>query len=274
MADVKPAGFQLTPLELVLRTWRRLVKGLALGFHIPTALVIALVALRPRPRQGPPLGPVQWWFCVLCRLLSVQITTRGQPLPGPVLVVANHISWLDIAVINAIGPSYFVAKSAVRRWPVFGWLTHRAGGIFINRGEKNAAASATEQLVWRLVRGERLVTFPEATSTSGEGVKRFHPRLFQAAIHVQCPVQPLTVRYLTADGEVNSAVPFVGDDTLVGNLWCLMGERRIHAELIYHPPLDPADRGRTDLAREAERQVAAALRSPSLAALPPEERGP
>ncbi|MBK8184609.1 MAG: 1-acyl-sn-glycerol-3-phosphate acyltransferase [Candidatus Competibacteraceae bacterium] len=110
-----------------------------------------------------------------------EVPCNGTPHAGDTLFVANHISWLDIFCIAAVCPTHFLAKRDVAAWPLFGWLCRRAGTAFIQRGRSDGATEAIEQLVWRLRRGERVLVFPEGTSTIGESVRRFHPRLFSGA---------------------------------------------------------------------------------------------
>jgi 1-acyl-sn-glycerol-3-phosphate acyltransferase len=98
------------------------------------------------------------------------------------LLVANHISFVDIFLINALLPSSFVAKGDVARWPLIGWLARRNGTVFIERGNRKAAQQAREHLLAALGKGQRLAIFPEGTTTAGDRVLPFHGALFQAAI--------------------------------------------------------------------------------------------
>ena len=166
----------------------------------------------------------------MCRILGVRVRASGVAHAGAALFVANHISWLDIFCIAAVCPTHFLAKQDVAAWPLFGWLCRRAGTAFIRRGGDNGAAEAMEQLAWRLRQGQRVLVFPEGTSTAGETVRRFYPRLFQAALLARCPVQAIALRYPHPEG-INPAVPFVGDDELLPHLWRLLGEPAMVAEL-------------------------------------------
>ena len=186
-----------------------------------------------RQRRYVSTWPLVWWSRGLCWILGVRLQTSGTLCQGPTFFVANHISWLDIFCIAAVCPTHFLAKQDVTAWPLFGWLCRRAGAAFIQRGHDNGAA--IEQLVWRLRQGERVLVFPEGTSTRGDTVRRFFPRLFQAAILARCPVQAIALRYLR-DDDVNSphpVVPFVGDDELLPHLWRLLGEPKIAVELYF-----------------------------------------
>jgi 1-acyl-sn-glycerol-3-phosphate acyltransferase len=167
----------------------------------------------------------------LCRILGIRLQASGTVCQGPTFFVANHISWLDIFCIAAVCPTHFLAKQDVAAWPLFGWLCRRAGTAFIRRGDDSGAAM--EQMVWRLRQGERILVFPEGTSTSGETVRRFFPRLFQAAILARCPVQAIALRYPRRDGRSgpHPTAPFIGDDELLPHLWRLLGEPAIDVKV-------------------------------------------
>jgi 1-acyl-sn-glycerol-3-phosphate acyltransferase len=182
----------------------------------------------------------------------VRINARGLPTSATALLVANHISWLDIFCVASVCPTHFLAKREVAGWPLIGWLTRRVGTAFIRRGGENGAQDAAEQLIWRLRQGEHLLIFPEGTSTDGKTVKRFYPRLFQAAIHAECPVQAIALRYPHGDG-VHPRVPFIGNDDFLSHLWVLLGETGIVAELRFLEPL--RSNSRDFLATETHRRI-------------------
>lgn len=239
--------------------------------HVLAGLLAASLMPAPQPGRPVPLLPVMLWSRILCRLLGVRLVVHGAPHRGTVLMVANHISWLDVFCIASVCPARFLAKQEVAGWPVLGWLSRRAGTEFIHRGDSNGAGEAAERMIWRLRQGERMVIFPEATSTSGATVKRFHPRLFQAAIHARCPVQAIALRYPHPQG-VNPAVPFVGDDGFLPHLWRLLGESTIVAELHFFDPI--WSHSRDELARMTHQQVLGAVTTPAVANRPVTTRQP
>jgi 1-acyl-sn-glycerol-3-phosphate acyltransferase len=242
-------------------TGRRLLRMLLVMLHVLAGIGVAWLVLRPRSGRGVSTRPMVIWSRLLCRILGVRLLVSGTPRAGATLFVANHISWLDIFCIAAVCPTHFLAKSEVATWPVIGWLCQRTGTAFIRRGEEQGAGEAAGQLAWRLRQGGRLLIFPEGTSTTGEAVRRFYPRLFQAAIHTHCPVQAIALRYPAGEG-INPVIPFVGDDALLSHLWRLLGERRIMAELYFCEPLQTFGQSRDMLARKTQSQIDAALRAP------------
>ncbi len=239
------------------RTGRRLWRAPLVVLHV---LVGIGVAALPRPGRNGQVScrPLAIWSRVLCGILGVRVVVEGHPHADAVLFVANHVSWLDIFCIASVCPTHFLAKREVADWPLFGWLSGRAGTAFIRRGGENGAGEASEQLTWRLRNGGRMLVFPEGTSTVGETVRRFYPRLFQSAILARCPVQAIALRYPWGKG-LHPDVPFVGDATLLPHLWRLLGERRIVAELRFCAPLSTAGQTRDGLAQRTRSQVLDAL---------------
>lgn len=217
--------------EWLARAGRRSVRTPLLALHILAGVVIAAALGPGRQRRYVSTRPLVWWSQGLCWILGIRRQTSGIMCAGSVLFVANHISWLDIFCIAAVCPTHFLAKQDVVAWPLFGWLCRRAGTAFIRRGEDNGAAA--EQLVWRLRQGERVLVFPEGTSTPGETVRRFFPRLFQTAILARCPVQTIALHYPRRDGVkgAHPIIPFVGDDELLPHLWRLLAEPTIIVKL-------------------------------------------
>lgn len=196
----------------------------------------------------------QHWFRCLVRALGLRITRRGDVLPPPALLVGNHISWMDIVVLCASTPVLFVSKDDVKHWPVVGFLTKAAKTLFIARGGNNTAVLRA-QMLQRLQQGFRIVIFPEGTTTDGQGLRRFQPRLFGAAIDGQIPVQPFMLHYR------QSCVAYIdGGPSLVGVLWNCLAEPTIDAALHFGPQLCPGE-SRKEYAQQAQDWVASALRN-------------
>lgn len=248
------------------RAGRRAWRLPLLLLHLALGVLLTLAFLRQGRRGLAPTWPVALWSRWLCRLLGLRVTAIGRPQPGATLFVANHISWLDIIAIATLCPTHFLAKQEVKGWPLIGWFCRRAGTLFIRRGATDGAVTAAEQLVWRLRSGERVLVFPEGTSTDGRQVRRFHARLFQAAVLAGCRVQALAVRYPQADGTINPCAPFVDDDELTTHLWRLLGEAGLTAELHFCPPLSAAGQSRDYLARTTQTQISAIVAGPAPAA--------
>ncbi|MGH8503332.1 MAG: lysophospholipid acyltransferase family protein [Gammaproteobacteria bacterium] len=217
-----------------------------LGVHIVVGLAIIATLLR-RGESRPPgereREVIRWWQRRSSHILGLNIKVVGSLPQRPVLVVSNHISWLDIPVLGSVLPVSFVSKSEIRSWPLLGIISGRGGTLYIRRGGKNAANQAAEQIAFRLRRGDNIVLFPEGTTTDGHSVRRFHPRLFGAAVHAEADVQPVAIRYPHPLG-VHPAAPFVNNEPLFSHGLRALGEKRIDVEVTLCPPLtcQPVDR--------------------------------
>jgi 1-acyl-sn-glycerol-3-phosphate acyltransferase len=244
------------------RAGRRVLRIPLVLIHLLAGSLVALLVLRPGPGRIISPRPMAIWSRLLCWILGVRIAVTGSPNPGSTLFVANHISWLDIFCIATVCPTHFLAKREVAQWPALGWLSRRVGTAFIDRGGGNGAGEAAAQIIWRLQQGGRMLIFPEGTSTTGESVRKFYPRLFQTGIHAHCPVQAIALRYPGSQG-LNAAIPFVGDDSFIAHLWRLLGETSILAELHFHPPLATVGSSRNTLAAQTHRQISETLNGQS-----------
>jgi 1-acyl-sn-glycerol-3-phosphate acyltransferase len=197
----------------------------------------------------------------LCRVTVEQ--APGTPPLAHALIVANHISWLDIFVINSLLPCRFVAKAEIRGWPVLGWLAARAGTVFIARGNRRELRHIFEGLVHMLQKGERVALFPEGTTAVQGTLLPFHANLFEAAIDAQVAVQPYALEYVDAQGAHHAGVDYVGDTTFSESLFTILQGAPIRARLACLAPIETAGAHRRDLALAAHGAVAAALQPSS-----------
>jgi 1-acyl-sn-glycerol-3-phosphate acyltransferase len=203
------------------------------------------------------------WSRQLLAMLGVRLRYQGAlqadaSLPCG-LIVANHISFLDIFVVNAIAPAAFVSKDDVRSWPLVGWLSQHTDTLFLERGSRSAAQRARENLVNHLRRGKRVALFPEGTTTRGDTVLPFHSALLQSAIDAGATVTPVVLRYLAIDGSHSTAPAYVDDISLLECLRAIADEKRIYAEVMAHAPLSTAEIDRRQLSAHAHRMIAHAL---------------
>jgi 1-acyl-sn-glycerol-3-phosphate acyltransferase len=201
------------------------------------------------------------WASGLLRLLNVQLRIEGQPLAqGPLLVVANHISWLDILVLLAAQPVCFVSKSEVKRWPLIGWLATNAGTLYIERASRRDAMRVVHRIAEALQRGQIVAVFPEGTTTDGATVLPFHANLLQAAISAQSPVQPVVLRFLDeATGARSMSPVYVDDDTLLSSVWRMLSAPPVQAHLQFLPSVATQGLDRRQLAQDLQQRIAAGL---------------
>lgn len=211
---------------------------------------------------------IKTWSRQLLAILNIGIQIEGmQPANGEggCLVVANHVSWLDIYVLNALHPALFIAKSEVRNWPVIGWLSIRCGTIFIERALRRDVALVNRRLGNLLKQGTSIGLFPEGTTTDGKQVGHFHSALMQPAIDAGARVCPMALRYQHEDGEPGAAAVFVGDTTLLKSIWRILRCPQLNALVVYTPALPAAGENRRMLARTAQAAIAQAVQNASTA---------
>ena len=244
---------------------RACFRGARLILHLFAGVaLVLLVALDPTGRIEPE-RLTRWWNGKLLKILKVRVLIRGRSLAGPCMIVCNHVSWLDISVIACSELTRFVSKAEVASWPIAGWLANAAGTFYIRRG-----AGGTKLLIQAIAQhlhsGGSATVFPEGTTSDGDGMLKFQPRLFGAAIDSASPVQPLALRYARAANGENIAA-FIGDETLTHNLRRLLREREIKVELSYCAPIYPQPgQDRASLAQAAHAAICAIVAPGSLPA--------
>ncbi|MDQ7990889.1 MAG: lysophospholipid acyltransferase family protein [Candidatus Dactylopiibacterium sp.] len=249
-------------MRRTLRSAWRLLGVLAL---ILGGLVV-LRALFPHWQPAQRARVKQRWSRALVATLGVRIEASG-PAPAPgTLLVGNHVSWLDVFVLNALAPTSFVCKSEVRGWPLIGALVSRSGTLFITRGSRAAAARAVQSIARRLAAGERVAIFPEGTTSSGDRLLPFRGALFEAAIAAGAPVQPFALRYLDALGQPSTAPAYDGDVSFLQSLLAIVRSEGLCARPVYLAPASGVP-DRRALCRRAEHEVSTALGfAPAIAA--------
>ena len=166
------------------------------------------------------------WCRFACRVLGIRIRTHGS-LPSSGLLVSNHLSYLDIVVLSSIRPCIFVAKRDVARWPLFGWLAHAAGTIFVDRKRRFASKEAVDLIRKAITGGTVVVLFPEGTSSDGSTVLPFKSALLESAVQLRCPITSASVDYSLDNGSVADEVCYWRDMTLVPHLLNLLFKREI-----------------------------------------------
>ncbi|MGW6391772.1 lysophospholipid acyltransferase family protein [Streptomyces sp. NPDC055103] len=227
----------------------RLVAGI--GAVLLGVLCAPATGLLPAPAR---LALVRYWVRAVVRAFGVRVRFEGAAAPaaGPLLVVANHVSWLDIPLLAAVLPGRMVAKSEVRRWPVLGTLAALGGTLFVDRDRLRALPGTVRAMAAVLAAGGRVIVFPEGSTWCGRAGGRFRPAAFQAALDGGADVQPVRIDY-----RPTGAAAYVGDDPLGTSLWRLVATRGVTADVRL---LDPIPGGRYQdrraLAAAAQRAVA------------------
>ncbi|MBO9677336.1 lysophospholipid acyltransferase family protein [Paenacidovorax monticola] len=200
---------------------------------------MGVVAWRfPRLSPDQQQARVQAWALGLLARAGIALEVHGTPpVQGPVLLVANHLSWLDIPVMHAARYCRFISKSDVKAWPIVGALATAAGTLYIERSSRRDALRVVHRMHEALQAGEVLAVFPEGTTGDGRTLLPFHANLLQAALSADVPVQPVGLRFVDRrTGATSHAPSYVGDETLVGSIWRTLAAPPITAVVNFGTP--------------------------------------
>jgi 1-acyl-sn-glycerol-3-phosphate acyltransferase len=201
------------------------------------------------------------WSRKLVGICGVTVApSTGAPALEHAMVVANHVSWLDIFVINSLYPCRFVAKSEIREWPVLGWLADKGGTVFLARGNRRDLRQIFKGLVHKLEQGERVAFFPEGTTASQGNLLPFHANLFEAAVDAGVMVQPYALCY-TDDTrrQLHPSIEFIDEMTFAQSMVAILSGPPICARVVCLAPIDAAGAHRRDVCAAAHAAVGAAL---------------
>lgn len=247
-----------------------MIQNLAAALKLAKVFAHLLVGLLtiyfhfPKLTQAQKNKRIEVWAGDLLTKLAIKLVVDGQPpVTGPMLLVSNHISWLDILVIHAAGHCRFVSKADIKHWPVLGTLTSAAGTLYIERESRRDAMRVVHHMCEALAAGDIVAVFPEGTTGNGVDLLPFHANLLQAAIAVDAPVQPIALSFKdAATGQTSQAASFVGDETLLGSLWNTLKSCNLAAVATYGVPQSANGRDRRTWATDLSTEIA------SLKALP------
>jgi 1-acyl-sn-glycerol-3-phosphate acyltransferase len=240
------------------------------GAHVLEGLAMTAI-LFPLVGRGRRQALSAMWSRRLLRILRIEARVHGMPeqgLPGNLLIVSNHVSWLDIFVISTVQPARFIAKAELKRWPLVGRFARNAGTLFIDRSRRHDTHKINRHAMEVLAGGDVIAIFPEGTTTDGRDVLPFHGSLLQPIVDAEGHVQPVAIRYLRGDGHINDAVAYAGETTFAQSFWRVTGEPTILVELHLAPLMPARARHRRELSRAAEAAIRAALALPASGSAP------
>jgi 1-acyl-sn-glycerol-3-phosphate acyltransferase len=233
-----------------------LARVLLHGVHGLAIIVLRFGAYSAAQRHAR----IGWWSAKLLRLIGIALHAQGTPRPGAKLVVANHVSWLDIAAIHAVLPeARFVSKADVKHWPLIGRLVTGAGTLYIEREKKRDALRVVHQMAQALRSGDTVAVFPEGTTGDGRTLLPFHANLLQAAIATATPVQPVVLRFFDAEHAISPLAQFLGETTLAQSAWRFVCARGLNVQVQVLEPQGTAHADRRRLAEHLRETIAAAL---------------
>jgi 1-acyl-sn-glycerol-3-phosphate acyltransferase len=244
------------------------VRGLRASWKITRTLLHALHGwllirlLFPRWPQERRDATVQAWALGMLRILGIPLQVEGEaPARGPLLLVANHMSWLDILVLHAARHCRFVSKADVKHWPLVGTLATGGGTLYIEREKRRDAMRVVHHMAESLQAGDIVAVFPEGTTGDGKELLPFHANLIQAAISAEAPVLPVALRFVDLASGTDSQEPlYLDDDTLVSSLWRTLAGKPFVARVRFGEPQVANGRDRRAWAQDLREAVAALRR--------------
>jgi 1-acyl-sn-glycerol-3-phosphate acyltransferase len=239
-----------------LRAAWRLARAVLHGLH-----GLLIIGLRfPSLDQSGREARIGWWATKMFGVLGMTLDVQGRFRPGAKLIVANHVSWLDIMAVHAACPeARFVSKAEVRHWPLVARLAGAARTLYLERERARDALRVVHHAAEALRAGDTVAVFPEGTVNDGHRLLPFHGNLLQAAIATTTPVQPVALRYGDRHGPVSRAALFTGTITLRQSLWWLACGDGVSVCVRVLPALASAHADRRALAARLRDEIERAL---------------
>jgi 1-acyl-sn-glycerol-3-phosphate acyltransferase len=244
------------------------VNAIRFAWRAPWVVLLVLAGLSiialiyPWVGRRARLAIKRQWSRLLLAVCGIRTVVLGEPVrTGAVLWAVNHVSWLDIFVLNVVRSTTFVAKQEIRRWPVIGWLAAGADTIFIERGFRHAVHRVGQAMKLRFEREQAVGFFPEGTTSEGFDVLPFYANLFEPSRQPGVVVQPVALRYFY-QGQRSALAAFVGQESLVRNLWRVLGASGVSIELVFLPPVADGQQDkppRAELANLSRNQIREAV---------------
>lgn len=248
--------------------WRRPLRYLwrlpLLVLHVTVGLAITMAMINPLTKRAHVRGErldqmtIRLWSVLMMRAFGMRVLRHGTPLPGAALFVANHVSWIDIILLDSQRVVGFVAKSEIERWPVIGWLASRGGTIYHHRGNNESLHGVMHQMLLLLQNGSPVGVFPEGRTCSGESINVFHARIFQPAVLANVPAQPVALKY-GERGSAQTLVAFRPRENFLQNFWRMLGEPSRLAEVHFLEPVSVDEDGRRRMAAICRERIIAAM---------------
>ena len=239
-----------------MNTISAIVKLARALLHILVGFVTILLLF---PRISPEQRQLrtQVWSLGMLRRLRIDLIVKGNPaLNGPLMLVANHMSWLDITALHAARFCRFISKADIKKWPFIGTLASGIGTLFIERESRRDAMRVVQHMTASLQAGDVLGVFPEGTTTDGTALLPFHANLFQAAIAANAPIQPVALQFIdTITGQRSAAPCYVGDDTLAESVWRTLMTPNIAVVISFGEPQFADGRDRRAWAKDLQQAV-------------------
>ena len=244
--------------------WLRFFRLSRLGLHLIAGLWVLLrtrTAETSLPINDALIKKRRRWLARSTDILGLDIIVLGKPLSQTCVMVANHVSWLDILTIGSTTDASFLSKEEISRWPLIGQLAKKSGTLFIARGQRDAMQRARDRIKQYLNNHFSVIFFPEGTTTDGHNVKKFHSPLFSVAVDTTLPVQPIAIHYPDHQHDHNR-VAFIDDDAFVTHAWRLLAYPRIPVVIHFLPAINTHNKTTRQLAQLTQTSIQANLQQP------------
>ena len=249
-----------------IKTLTRSYRISRIVIHTFIGLAIAAIVL-PMLNKPHKLAIIKWWCGGLLRAFHIKISTFGTLPPANtqgVMFVANHVSWSDIHALNSLIALRFIAKSDIKSWPIFGYLVTKANTLFIDRNKRQEAGRIVQITAESLIAGDNLCFFPEGTTSDGSGIEGkqvlpFKSSVLQAAIDANTRIWPVALRYVNADGSINTQMAYAGDTRLIDSMSQIINQKNALVELHFLAPIQATDYDRRGLTAAAYQAISAKL---------------
>ena len=193
---------------------------------------------------------IRLWFKKILDIVDVELKIEGTVREGSYLIISNHSSWLDIVVLGSTFKTTFLSKIEISRWPILGKITTAVDMLFIDRGAKDAASTAVNGISQYLKNNRNVTIFPEGTSSGGEELLKFKPRLFASCIEANCPVQCVVIKYPYKDQKIHPSVPFIRRNNLFLNIFKVLYRDDIVVEVKIVDLIGTKDKNRKEISSE------------------------
>ncbi len=233
--------------------------GLLLAFFIALPFVVVFLALTQNNQHIEKKRVVSGWSTIICFVCGIRLTKQGVVQESPVMIVANHVTWLDIAVIHRFKLLGYVAKKEIAKWPVIGWVAKSGESLFIDRGEISSRKSVIEGIQRRFSQKRSIAVFPEGRATDGKKLYTFHRQLIHAAVESNTPVQAVAIKYIKKDGTRNKELCFKKGERFIGNVFRILTLPTSTAQLTFCEPIQTEGKSARETALLAHNQVAEVL---------------
>lgn len=227
----------------------RIGRGIRLLGKLSEAFILVWLVF-PRIGSSRHDSIIERWCRDVLDILDIRVIVQGQTPPGrvrSVLFVANHISWMDILLLNACQRVRFVAKEEVRSWPLIGWIAFRTGTLFLKRTSTHQLARVMKSTAASLRNGDCVALFPEGTTTDGSSVQAFRSGLFESAIESKALIWPIGISYHRLDGTLDTDIAFLGSESLVSSVLNVLSRPTTQARLWFSNPVDSSAGNRHEL---------------------------